>query len=277
MSTWNRDEPRPFNWTDYAMAALTAQSGERVGVIGHVSHDKSSITAAVLSMAWLIERTSMWGCEWFCAGKERWTKRAHEAILFPSAEAAKEAEAGFRRSPEPLEYPRDEEGAGDWVYHYDITEHVFIHYAAQPSVRRPTTETEQTADTVSVPGEKRLAFQWRVQPWMFACFGQEIATDITERNYRFLEESLELVQSTGCKVGEAHQIVDYVFNRPVGDPDQEVGGVMVTLAALCLASGLDMHQCGEVELTRVWGAIERIRAKQASKPKLSLSPLQGGK
>ena len=136
---------------------------------------------------------------------------------------------------------------------------------------------EQTADTVSVPGEKRLAFQWRVQPWMFACFGQEIATDITERNYRFLEESLELVQSTGCKVGEAHQIVDYVFNRPVGDPDQEVGGVMVTLAALCLASGLDMHQCGEVELTRVWGAIERIRAKQASKPKLSLSPLQGGK
>lgn len=117
-------------------------------------------------------------------------------------------------------------------------------------------------------------FQQRVQPWMLECFGAEIAADRVERNHRFLEESLELVQALGCTASEAHQLVDYVFGRPVGDPPQEVGGVMVTLAALCLASGLDMHDAGEVELARISAPelVAKIRAKQAAKPKHSPLP-----
>jgi hypothetical protein len=113
----------------------------------------------------------------------------------------------------------------------------------------------------------REPFQHRVQPWLSQCFGAEIAADTVERNHRFLEEALELVQSTGCTQSEAHQLVDYVFGRPVGEPAQEVGGVMVTLAALCLANGLDMHNAGEIELARIWTKVEAIRAKQAAKPK----------
>lgn len=116
-------------------------------------------------------------------------------------------------------------------------------------------------------------FQGRVHPWMQACFGPEIAADGKERNHRFLEEAIELVQSTGCTRSEAHQLVDYVFNRPVGEKHQEVGGVMVTLAALCLANGLDMHLCGEIELARIWTMVEKIRAKQAAKPKHSPLPV----
>jgi hypothetical protein len=41
--------------------------------------------------------------------------------------------------------------------------------------------------------------------------------------------------------------------------------VMVTLAAYCLATGLDMHEAGETELARIWTKVEVIRAKQASK------------
>lgn len=115
-------------------------------------------------------------------------------------------------------------------------------------------------------------FQQRVHPWLLACFGELIAGDREERNHRFLEESLELVQSTGCTASEAHQLVNYVFGRPVGEPAQEVGGVMVTLAALCLANGLDMHDAGEVELARIWTNVEAIRAKQAAKPKHSPLP-----
>ena len=117
-------------------------------------------------------------------------------------------------------------------------------------------------------------FQQRVQPWLLECFGAEIAADRMERNHRFLEESLELVQSLGCTASEAHQLVGYVFGRPVGDPPQEVGGVMVTLAALCLASGLDMHDAGEVELVRISvpEIVAKIRAKQAAKPKHSPLP-----
>ncbi|HEX8421147.1 MAG TPA: hypothetical protein VF638_14170, partial [Sphingomonas sp.] len=115
-------------------------------------------------------------------------------------------------------------------------------------------------------------FQARVQPWLIACFGEMIAGDREERNYRFLEEALELVQSCGCTASEAHQLVDYVYGRDIGEPDQEVGGVMVTLAALCLANGLDMHDAAERELARIWTKVEVIRAKQAAKPKHSPLP-----
>lgn len=115
-------------------------------------------------------------------------------------------------------------------------------------------------------------FQQRVWPWLLKCFGVEIANDKTERNHRFLEEALELVQSLGCTQEEAHQLVDYVFSRPVGEPFQESGGVMVTHAALCLANDLDMHSNGETELARVWTKVEQIRAKQAAKPRNSPLP-----
>jgi len=115
-------------------------------------------------------------------------------------------------------------------------------------------------------------FQARVQPWLMACFGAMIAGDREERNHRFLEEALELVQSLGCTASEAHQLVDYVYGRDVGEPAQEVGGVMVTVAALCLANKLDMHANGETELARIWTKVEAIRAKQAAKPKHSPLP-----
>lgn len=132
------------------------------------------------------------------------------------------------------------------------------------------TRTLWTAPPAAAHGD---TFQARVQPWMLECFGEAIAGDREERNHRFLEEALELVQSTGCTASEAHQLVDYVFGRPVGEPTQEVGGVMVTLAALCLANGLDMHDAAEVELARVWTKVEVIRAKQAAKPKHSPLPV----
>lgn len=116
--------------------------------------------------------------------------------------------------------------------------------------------------------------QSRVHQWMLACFGAEIAADKTERNHRFLEEALELVQAGGCTASEAHELVDYVFGRPVGDNDQEVGGVVVTLAALCNAFDLSMLAAAEREIERINrpAMVEKIRAKQAAKPKFSPLP-----
>lgn len=115
-------------------------------------------------------------------------------------------------------------------------------------------------------------YQQRVDRWMQDCFGPAISADVTERNHRFIEEALELVQSNGCTESEAHQLVSYVFNRDQGDINQECGGVMVTLAALCNAAGIDMRKAGEDELDRVWTKVEQIRAKQAAKPKHSPLP-----
>lgn len=116
-------------------------------------------------------------------------------------------------------------------------------------------------------------FQARAMDWAETCFGSELPFDKTERNHRFLEEALELVQSTGCTKSEALQLVDYVFGRAVGEPRQEVGGVMVTLATLCAVHDLDMMQDGESELDRIWTKMDQIRAKQAAKP--DHSPLPG--
>lgn len=119
-----------------------------------------------------------------------------------------------------------------------------------------------------------MTFQKRVLNWLMACFSQEVCRDITERNHRFLEEALELVQSKGCTSSEAHQLVDYVFGRPVGDPFQEVGGVKVTFSALCSAIDIDEEAAGEAELARILQphVMEKIRAKQAAKPKHSPLP-----
>ena len=123
--------------------------------------------------------------------------------------------------------------------------------------------------------QEKADFQYRVAPWMQECFGPVISADRLERSDRFIEESLELVQACGYSKDRAHALVEYVFNRPIGEPGQETGGVMVTLAALCLAHGLDMHAEAETELRRISApeVIAKIRAKQAAKPTGSALPI----
>lgn len=115
-------------------------------------------------------------------------------------------------------------------------------------------------------------YQNRIKSWLLACFGSKIAADKTERNHRFLEEALELVQAAGCTKSEALQLVDYVFNRPPGDIKQEVGGTMTTLTSLCIAHDVDLEDAAETELARIWAIKDQIRAKQAAKPKHSPLP-----
>lgn len=109
------------------------------------------------------------------------------------------------------------------------------------------------------------SYQDHAKTWLLECFGEEVATNIPERSLRFLEEALELVQATGLTQVEAQRLLTYVYNRPVGKKAQEVGGVMVTLACLCAATGLDMREEGETELARVITKIPEIREKQEFK------------
>ncbi|CDZ43058.1 Hypothetical protein NGAL_HAMBI1146_58310 [Neorhizobium galegae bv. officinalis] len=117
------------------------------------------------------------------------------------------------------------------------------------------------------------SFQNRVQKWMNACFGEAVSADKLERGDRYLEETFELLQSVGYPRERIRALEDYVYSRPVGDPPQEAGGVMVTLAAFCEPHDLDMHVAGENELVSCWGKIEKIRAKQATKPHGSALPI----
>lgn len=109
-------------------------------------------------------------------------------------------------------------------------------------------------------------FQKRATMWIQNCFGDNVADSLEERNFRFLEESLELVQAGGFTKERVQTVVDYVFNRPVGQTTQEIGGVMITLAALCRVHGADMWECGEEDLAQATIKTEKIRIKWGTKP-----------
>ncbi len=118
-------------------------------------------------------------------------------------------------------------------------------------------------------------FQQRVEPWFRECFPPAVCDDRLERGDRLLEEVLELLQSGDYPPERVAALVDYTWGRPKGEPVQEVGGVMVTLAAYCIAHNLDMGEAGEIELARINRPeiVQKIRAKQAAKPTGSALPV----
>ncbi len=113
-------------------------------------------------------------------------------------------------------------------------------------------------------------FQNRVGAWVSDTFGAPATADINERGDRLLEEVLELLQAHGYDRSQIGRMADYVYGREAGVPAQEVGGVMVTLAAYCHAIGIDMQQAGERELARIEDPdiAASVRAKRKSKPNL---------
>lgn len=110
--------------------------------------------------------------------------------------------------------------------------------------------------------------QENVGIWMLQIFGEEIANDRDERNQRFLEEALEFVQANGYNRKAAHAMVDYVFDRPVGELHQETGGTIITLVAACNQAGINIGEATNEELRRCWASMDKIRAKQKLKPSM---------
>ena len=116
------------------------------------------------------------------------------------------------------------------------------------------------------------SFQHRVTEWLEACFPESVCQDPHERTHRFLEEALELAQANGCSRQEAEALLSYVYSRPKGQPELEVGAVILTLASLCSATRINMNAAGDKELERNWKRIDYIRRKREKKPNGSPLP-----
>lgn len=108
-------------------------------------------------------------------------------------------------------------------------------------------------------------YQSRVWEWVNECFDRPTAQSYRERNLRFIEEAIELLQSCDMAKKDILDMVEYTFSRPKGEVKQEVGGTMVTLAALCEAHGIDMLKAGEEELYQATLNTEKIQAKHKQK------------
>ena len=117
------------------------------------------------------------------------------------------------------------------------------------------------------------SFQVRCLKWILTWLNSNLIYNKQERNQRFLEEALELVQSLDMDRETVHKLVNYIFDRPKGEPKQELGGVMNTLAILSEINSMSMWEAAEEELTRCWNNIEKIKDKQKLKPVYVQEPL----
>jgi len=116
------------------------------------------------------------------------------------------------------------------------------------------------------PATHLLGYQDRVAEAHHALFHDD-PTDIEERRARFAEEVNETLQAFGMSREDMHELVDYTWDRPVGEPSKEIGAAFLTLTSLCVVAGYDLAACGEADLEKLQRpeTIARIRAKRATR------------
>ena len=88
--------------------------------------------------------------------------------------------------------------------------------------------------------------QRRVLAWACDAFGVEEATSVCQ-----LEEAIELAQAAAVPRKTVHELMIYVYDRDPGELTQEVGGVSVTLLALCAALGVSADGVESDEVRRI--------------------------
>lgn len=110
------------------------------------------------------------------------------------------------------------------------------------------------------------SYQERVRQHFLYVAGDD-TTDMPERRDRACEEFAELQQALGGTLEGWIAVGRYVWGRPVGEPAQEMGGTLNTLAALAAWADLDMMACGEAELERTKRPeiVAKIRRKRANR------------
>jgi hypothetical protein len=112
--------------------------------------------------------------------------------------------------------------------------------------------------------------QQQIGDWCVDAFGP-MAIDPGNRARRIVEEAIELAQAEGVSGEDIVKIAEHVYGRPVGDPDQEVGGVAVTLLAYCAATGRSAESLERREVERILNKdVEHFRRRNAEKVKAGI-------
>lgn len=86
--------------------------------------------------------------------------------------------------------------------------------------------------------------------WAKSVFG-DVAMDPTERALRMMEEAAEVAQGVGVPLDIIQRTVARTYQRPVDDPAKEIGGLLVTVYALCGRLQLDPEFLLDTEVERI--------------------------
>jgi len=97
--------------------------------------------------------------------------------------------------------------------------------------------------------------------------GYECFNNKHERVLRATEEIVEAAQCLEIPEEQVHLLIKRVYSRPVGEIEQEIGGVGVTVLALCESLGVSFQELTEREVTRIESPeiMAKVRAKHNAK------------
>lgn len=93
---------------------------------------------------------------------------------------------------------------------------------------------------------ERIALEWAVR-----CFGEDHVHNLPLRSLRAAEEAVELAQSWKVPREKMHLLVDTIYDRPPGNPEQELGGAALTLVVMAAIYRRPLDHFVEQELRRV--------------------------
>lgn len=113
----------------------------------------------------------------------------------------------------------------------------------------------------------RIALDWAIR-----AFGAEHVYNNSVRSLRVAEEAVELAQAYGVDKKTLLHLVETVYSRPPGKPEQEMGGVLMTITVMCAASSCDPDAVFERELLRVLAKpVEHFTRRNQDKIELGLT------
>lgn len=132
--------------------------------------------------------------------------------------------------------------------------------------RRNGAEHFATAMEDEPVSNDRYRRQVAVAAWARHAFGKEHADNPKQRAVRLAEETIELCQVAKADPAMLHKLIDYVYSRPVGTYEQELGGVGVTLLAFAHAAGCSADKCESDEVERILSLpLEQFAARNDEK------------
>lgn len=113
--------------------------------------------------------------------------------------------------------------------------------------------------------EHKVSLQKGLVSWLERCLGKETLLNRKDRAIRVLEEAVELAQAVGIPREKALEQLHHTYDRPKGQPAQEIAGVINAALLAAEALGYDGLDLGLNELHRAEDAIDIIRRKNLSK------------
>jgi hypothetical protein len=124
----------------------------------------------------------------------------------------------------------------------------------------------------NIQNSHRLARQIEILQWAIETFGAATAANTGERIRRFVEEAVELAQATGLEKQALLAIIEHVYAKPVGNIEQEIGQVGVSLLGLAQHLNIFADQQEQAEFDRLKSlSTEYWQARQKAKVEIGIA------